>query len=89
MLFLSHIRTRDLKELFRDPSLPPGIRPSIYRELVERGEDPDTMNVVQEETVYEIAEGEIEEIEREMNACALHDDDTEPPPEPSADTGRA
>jgi hypothetical protein len=88
VLFLPDIKTRDLKELFRDPSLPPEIRPSIHRELVERGENPDALNIAEEETVYEITEGEIDEIEREMNACAGNDD-TEPPYEPNADTGRA
>jgi hypothetical protein len=89
VLFLRDIKTRDLKDLYRDPLLPSGIRPSIHRELVERGEDPDALNVIEEETVFEITDGEIDEFEREMNTRAGNHDDREPPHESSADNGSA
>ena len=66
--FLPGMKIRDLKELYRDPLLPAAVRPSIHRELLERGEDPDRLTAVEEVAVIDIPESEIDEIEREMNA---------------------
>jgi hypothetical protein len=68
VLFLPDLRTGSLKELYRDPSLPPGIRPFIHRELMERGEDPEKLSLPEEEKIYEIEDSEMEDVEQEMNA---------------------
>lgn len=64
VLFLPDMRTADLRELFRDPHLPSGIRPSLHRELMERGEDPRSIIVADEEPVFEIEESEMEDLDR-------------------------
>ncbi len=66
VLFLIDLKTGDLKELYRDPHLPPGIRPFIHRELFERGEDPERLSGPDEEIIFVIDEKEIEDIETEM-----------------------
>jgi hypothetical protein len=58
VLFLADLKTGDLKELYRDPNLPPGVRPFIHRELFERGEDPERLGRDEEEIVYEIDEND-------------------------------
>jgi len=65
-LFLPDIKTGDLKELYRDPHLPPGVRPFIHRELLERGEDPERLSGTDEEIIFVIDDKEIEDIETEM-----------------------
>ena len=67
VLFLPDLRTADLRELYRDPHLPAGIRPSLHRELMERGEDPGSLAVDNEEPVYEIEENEMEELDRGLD----------------------
>lgn len=66
--FLSGIKTRDLKELFVDPSLPAVIRPCIHRELLDRGEDADKIKKAEdeEEKVFQFEEDEAEELEGEV-----------------------
>jgi hypothetical protein len=66
VLFLADLKTGDLKELYRDPNLPPGVRPFIHRELIERGEDPERLSGPDEEIIFVIDEREIEDIETEM-----------------------
>jgi len=66
--FLPDLKSRDLRELYRDPLLPPAVRPSIHRELMERGEDPASFAFQEEETVFEIEDSEVEEIEQEMRS---------------------
>lgn len=66
VLFLSDLKIGDLKELFRDPHLPPGVRPFIHRELLERGEDPERLSGPDEEIIFVIDDKEIEDIETEM-----------------------
>ena len=66
VLFLPDMKTADLKDLYRDPHLPPGIRPSLHRELMERGEDPRAVPLPDEEPIYEIGEGDLEELDREL-----------------------
>lgn len=61
--FLPDMKTRDLRDLYRDRSLPPEIRPSIHRELWERGEEA-AEAVEESDTVYEIDEQEMQELER-------------------------
>jgi hypothetical protein len=58
VLFLTDLKTGDLKELYRDPHLPPGVRPFIHRELLERDEDPERLGRDEEEIVYEIDEND-------------------------------
>ena len=65
-LFLTTLKTSDLKELYRDPHLPPGVRPYIHRELFERGVDPERLNLPDEEIVYTIEDKEIEDIEMDI-----------------------
>jgi hypothetical protein len=65
-LFIADLKTGDLKELYRDPHLPPGVRPFIHRELFERGEDPERLSSPDEEIIFVIDEKEIEDIETEM-----------------------
>lgn len=65
-LFLADLKTGDLKELYRDPHLPPGVRPFIHRELLERGEEPERLSGPEEEILFVIDEHEIENIEAEM-----------------------
>jgi hypothetical protein len=65
-LFIADLKTTDLKELYRDPHLPPGVRPSIHRELFERGEDPERLGSPDEDIIFVIDENEIEDIETEM-----------------------
>ena len=68
VLFLTDLKIGDLKELFRDPHLPSGVRPFIHRELLERGEDPERLSGPDEETIFVIDENEIEDIETELSA---------------------
>jgi hypothetical protein len=58
VLFLTDLKTGDLKELYRDPHLPPGVCPFIHRELLERDEDPERLGRDEEEIVYEIDEND-------------------------------
>ncbi len=63
--FLPGLRTVDLKELYRDPHLPPSVRPAVHRDLLGRGVAPERMQEnEEEETVYEIGESELREMER-------------------------
>jgi len=64
----------DLKELYRDPHLPSGVRPFIHRELLERGEDPERLSGPEEEIIFVIDETEIEDIETEMRTYDGGDD---------------
>ncbi len=52
--FLSDLKLYDLRELYRDPLLPTGVRPAIHRELLERGQDPEQLHAGEEEHVYEL-----------------------------------
>ncbi len=65
LVFLTDMKVLDLRELYRDPSLPVGVKPLVYRELRERGVDVDKLHI-DEETVYEIEEEEMEELEDEV-----------------------
>ncbi len=66
VLFLPGLRTADLKDLYRDPHLPPGVRPSIHRELLGRGVEPVLLlSDDSDEVIYEIEESELQEMERE------------------------
>jgi len=73
VLFLTDLKTGDLKELYRDPHLPPGVRPFIHRELFERGEDPERLSGPDEEIIYVIDDKEIEDIETEMRTYDFGD----------------
>ena len=73
VLFLPDLKLLDLKELYRDPSLPHAVRPFIHRELVERGEDPERLSGPDEERIFVIEESEIEDIETEMRTYASGD----------------
>ena len=66
VLFLPDLKLLDLKELYRDPLLPQEVRPFIHRELVDRGEDPDHLGQDEAERIFEIAESDLADIEREM-----------------------
>jgi hypothetical protein len=66
VLFLPDLKLLDLKELYRDPYLPHEIKPFIHRQLVERGEDPKCLSGDEEERIYEISEGDLEDIDLTM-----------------------
>jgi hypothetical protein len=66
--FLPDLKIVDLRELYRDPSLPRAVRPSVHRELLARGEDPAACAGQQEETIFEIEDRDVDEIEQEMRA---------------------
>ena len=68
VLFLPGLKLLDLRELYRDPLLPAGVKAFIHRELVERGEDPERMDRGDEERVFTIEEGDLADIEQEMRS---------------------
>jgi len=68
VLFLPDLKLNDLKELYRDPLLPTGVKPFIHRELVERGEDPERLGAGDEERVFTIEESDLADIEQEMRS---------------------
>jgi hypothetical protein len=72
--FLPDLKIGDLREIYRDPHLPPGVRPFIHRELLERGEDPERLKNSDEETTFVIDEHEIEDIEMEMRIYNCRED---------------
>jgi hypothetical protein len=61
--FLEDIRTRDLKDLYVDPTIPKGIKPYIHSELLGRGAG---LEKEEEERVYEIGLQEAGEQDVEM-----------------------
>ncbi len=65
VVFLSDLKLYDLRELYRDPLLPTGVRPAIHRELLERGQDPEQFHAGEEEHVYEIDEDDARDRNRE------------------------
>ena len=73
-LFLTDLKLGDLKELYRDPHLPSGVRPFIHRELLERGEDTERLSGPEEEIIFIIDETDIEDIETEMRTYDGGDD---------------
>jgi len=38
--FLENIKTTDLKELYEAPEVPSSTKPFLYRELLDRGQEP-------------------------------------------------
>lgn len=52
--FIRAMKIMDLKDLYADPKLPLSTRPFIYRELLDRGQDPE----LQKEEVYNLADDE-------------------------------
>ncbi len=78
VLFIGGLKTRDLKELYTDPSLPADIRPCIHRELLGRGEDMEKVQfgtAGEDENLYEFEEEEAEELESEMDRYAQGTDE--------------
>ncbi len=71
--FLQGMKLTDLRELYADPSLPPTVKPFVYRELCSRGEDPvqtgeEKIFVIDEEEMEELdAEAAMRELEEEQN----------------------
>ncbi|MDH4163085.1 MAG: hypothetical protein OEW15_10405 [Nitrospirota bacterium] len=63
VLFLTSLKTADLKELYRDPTIPRTVRPYIHQELMERGIDPELLPPFEEEQVIEIGQGEMADSE--------------------------
>ena len=63
--FLPDIKTRDLRELYHDPSVHVSIKPSIHRELWERGADPEA-RPDEDETVYEVDDEDMDQIGNDM-----------------------
>lgn len=76
VLFLSGLKTADLKGLYVDTQLPSGIRPHIHRELMERGQDPALLGQESDEIIYEVNEEDLEEMER--NGTAFEDREETP-----------
>lgn len=69
--FLRSMKLVDVRELYTDPSLPVTIKPLVYRELRERGIDPEKIG---EDRIYEIKEEEIEDTDQ----AALTDEADQP-----------
>ncbi len=59
--FLGVLKVGDLREVYADPSVPVTIKPFIYRELWERGEEP---NEPREERIYEANEEDEQALEQ-------------------------
>lgn len=80
VLFLSGMKSQDLRELFADPSLPAGVRPCVHRELMERGEDADAIDRggSEEEKVYEFDDEETEDFEGEVSRYEAEQGGDEP-----------
>ncbi len=78
--FLKSMKLVDLRELYIDPSLPVTVKPLVYRELTSRGVDPEMAG---EHTVYEVDEGEIEDLDAVVSM-----DEYEEPDEDDASGGR-
>jgi hypothetical protein len=70
--FLKSMKLGDLRELYSDPSLPVTVKPFVYRELQERGTDPETTG---DERIYEIDEEELRELEGAPDIPALNEED--------------
>ncbi len=70
--FLEDIRTRDLKDLYADSTIPQGIKPHIHSELMGRGVG---LEKGEEERVYEIGDAEAEEWDVELETP--HDESAE------------
>jgi hypothetical protein len=51
--FLRAMKVTELRELYADPTLPPGVKPLVYRELIGRNEEPKEQI---DEPVFEIGE---------------------------------
>lgn len=64
VLFLGSLKTADLKELYRDPTIPRTVRPYVHQELMERGIDPGSVAPVDNEQIFEIGQEEVEASER-------------------------
>ena len=62
--FIAEMRIADLVELYRDPLLPPEVKPYLHRELLERGKDPEHLTPPDEERIIEIDDQELDELER-------------------------
>lgn len=87
VLFLPGLKLLDLKELYRDPFLPAGVKPFIHRELVERGEDPERMDRGDEERVFTIEESDLADIEQEMRSYEEPGAPDAGPDDPDRDAG--
>lgn len=86
VLFLPELKLLDLKELYRDPLLPAGVKPFIHRELVERGEDPEHLGQDEAERVFTVEEDDLADIEQAMRSYEMGEDRQENLGEGEADT---
>ncbi|HSA77884.1 MAG TPA: hypothetical protein VLG72_03395, partial [Nitrospirota bacterium] len=75
--FLKSMKIMDLRELYADPSVAVTIKPFVYRELWERGQQPEKVG---EEQVYEIDEEEMEALDAEVTRYAIDEQDGEGTP---------
>ncbi len=64
--FLTDLRLGDLRELYRDPTLPRSVKPYLHQELLKRGIDPEQLGCKEDEEVIEVGEQALEESEREI-----------------------
>ncbi len=78
--FLQSMKLLELRELYADPSLPTGIKPLVYRELLSRGQEPRKRV---EETVYEIDENDDAAVEE----FTVTEEPQEPDDRPKEDAG--
>jgi hypothetical protein len=58
--FLRAMGVLELRELYADPTLPLGVKPLVYRELLSRGQDPRERI---EEQVFEVDESDDDSLE--------------------------
>jgi len=64
--FIHDLKQGDLRELYRDPTLPRSVRPYLHQELMERGIDPEKLGAADEGEVFEIGESEFDDSEQAM-----------------------
>ena len=62
--FVPELKLADLRELFRDPTLPRSVKPYLHQELLERGIDPEKVARSGDEEIFEIGESEMEDSEK-------------------------
>lgn len=82
VLFIQELKLVDLRELFRDPTLPRSVKPYLHQELLERGIDPGKVVSTDDEELFEISESEFADSEQtlqqfEQEAAAEHQDPEE------------
>jgi len=64
--FISDLKLVDLRDLYKDPTLPRSVKPYLHQELMERGLDPEKLGAEEETEPIEINDSDFEESEEAM-----------------------